>query len=106
MAGAPYQVNCSFSDDEIPFFALELLAHDGTPLDTTGLTFAYVLNRNGSPVFTAAVGSGLALTDGVLSFTLPELESGRHTHGCRFTRANGVTSQLFDGSVVVAEGEF
>jgi hypothetical protein len=108
MAGAPYQVDCRFTDDETPFFAGELIASDGSVLDTDGLTFEYVVNRSGGRVFEAAVGSGLTLEDGVLTFTIPAgtLGVGRYTHGCRFTRANGTTSQLFDGGIVVTQGEF
>jgi hypothetical protein len=108
MAGAPYQINCAFTDDETPFFAVELLDSANAALDTTGLTFVYVVNRNGSPVFTGAVGSGLTLASGVLTFTIPAgtLDVGKYTHGCRFTRSGGVISQLFDGAIVVTQGEF
>lgn len=110
MAGAPYRVDCAFSDDETPEFSVILTASDGSVLDTSTLTFEYVVNRDGCAVFTGAEGSGITVSEGIgrLTFTIPAgtLSVGKHTHGCRFTGATGSLTQLFDGGITIAEGEF
>jgi hypothetical protein len=108
MAGAPYQIKCDWTDDETPVIPLELTNLDGSVLSTSGVTFEYVIRDScGSKVATLAIGSGITLNagTGLLSITLPTLAVGRYSHGCRFL-SGGAYTQLFDGDVVITEGNF
>lgn len=108
MAGAPYTIDCTWSDDETPTFALACLASGGSALDTSSMTFEYVVRDScDAKVTTLTQGAGITNggATGAITFTLPTLAVGRYSHGCRFS-VSGVYTQLFDGSIVVSEGDF
>lgn len=112
MAGAPYSVKASFSDDETLSLSLVLENADGTALDMAGLTVEYgVLDDQGCQQLLLTEGSGVTITRPGAAVTITaapgSLAPGSYDHGCRLkdTSANRYT-QLFDGPLAIHEGTF
>lgn len=126
MAGAPFSVNASFSDDETIQIAALLQDSDGGVLDTSDMLFEYAVNPQGGPVedwdsslygtssapiLVTQVGGGITvdLPSGQLIITVAmgRLSPGVYSHGCRFKSiSGGKYVQLFDGLLTISEGEF
>lgn len=126
MAGAPYSVNASFSDDETVQLSFLLTNSDGGVLDTSDMQFEYAVNPQGGPIedydsslygtssagiLVTQAGGGItvnALVGQVLiTVEMGRLSPGVYSHGCRIKQvASGKYTQLFDGVLTIAEGEF
>lgn len=124
MAGAPFSVNASFSDDETIQLSFLLQDADGDPLDASDMSFEYAVNPQGGPVEDSSLygPSSAALTvtqvGGGITFDAPSgqmiitvdvgrLSPGVYSHGCRIKSiSGGKYTQLFDGVLTITEGEF
>lgn len=126
MAGAPFSVNASFSDDETLQLSFLLQNADGGVLDASDMLFEYAVNPSGGPVedwdsslygtssapiLVTQAGGGITvdLPSGQMIITVEvgRLAPGVYSHGCRFKSiSGGKYTQLFDGVLTIAEGEF
>lgn len=112
MAGAPYSIRASFSDDETLSLSLALENADGTALDVTNLTLEYAVRDDaGDQALLLTEGNGVAITrpGAVVTITASPglLSAGAYTHGGRLkdTTTNRYV-QLFDGPLDIHEGAF
>lgn len=125
MAGAPFSVNASFSDDETIQLSFLLQDADGDVLDASDMLFEYAVNpQSGSddwcsslygsssaPILVTQTGGGITvdLPSGqlIIIVDMGRLAPGVYSHGCRFKSiSGGKYVQLFDGLLTIAEGEF
>jgi hypothetical protein len=94
-SGTPYNVPMSFTDDESVYFVSQWEYIDGTPypLDEVKIEWS-VRDANDCPV--------LLLSEGKA-----RLAPGRYAHGCRITQiSTGRSQQIWDGSIIIGEGQF
>ncbi len=110
---AAYTANVSATDDESFEFTCEWTMVDGTDFPWADYTFAYTLGYRGcGPILSLTDASGVVVTeaDNLITFAAPvatRLAAGTYEHGCRITHiATGKVVQVFDGTVIVTEGNF
>lgn len=106
MAGqAPYEVTVSGTDDETFVFSIPFENQDGTSFPFSDYQIEYAVEG----CFTLTQGNGISITDGIVTFSRvnPGFRRGTYQHGCRIRQiSSGVMIQVFDGSVIISEGNF
>jgi hypothetical protein len=109
---AAYDCKIQMTDDETFRFVITLLDTDGNPPDWADYTFEYSLTGDGTTL-ALTEGAGVTVdTDNdviIIAATDPtyRLRAGVYQHGFRVTEdATDITTQYFDGTVTVTEGNF
>lgn len=111
MAGAPYQVNLSFTDDETYSFAIFLDALGGAEIEWPEYRPEYSVTRLCGSRVIYTIDNGLVVDESLNRITAVlrdlALRPGVYRHGLRFYHIPTDTyCQLFDGQVTITEGNF
>lgn len=112
MGAAPYDLPVTMTDDETPQFTLEWVMDDATGFPWSDYVVEYSIGpencRRRTPL-TAPGAVTIDPTGNLITFDLTSagICRGRYEHGCRITNNDtGVETQVFDGLLVVSEGNF
>ena len=110
--GAAYEATISMTDDETFLFTVEPRTAAGAAPAWAEFTFEYSLIGCGNDL-DLTEGSGLTIDEAEDTVTIgpvdrtTRLRCGQYRHGLRMTEiASGITTQLFDGTVTVTQGNF
>lgn len=107
---APYEVTITGSDDETFAFTIPWEKTDGTSFPFDSYKIEYSLTRGGSQVLYLTEGAGISVNDPEVTFRKIDggsLQCGEYEHGCRIRDLmTGNTIQVFDGPVIIGEGNF
>ena len=111
MAGAPYQLDMTFSDDATFEFSAVWTMKDGSDFPWSSFDVHYVLRDECGIRLGLEQGAGILVTPAanVVSFVNAgtALRPGRYRHACRIRDiTNGQFIQVFDGTVLIEEGGF
>jgi hypothetical protein len=101
----PYEVNASFDVGQAFFFPLSLQNTDGSAFPFDQHEVEYVVTCGGSQRLSLTQGSGITVSDGVVTFYAGQspLPKGDYEHDCRIRNiASGTSNQLFTGSVRIS----
>lgn len=110
---APYEITVELSDDETFAWAVgwDYFTDDPFPFDQYAIEYA-VRDSDGSPIFTLTQDNGGVTVDAANRVVMFANETyvpckGRASHGCRVRNlSSGRKAQIFDGSIIVSEGNF
>lgn len=109
---AAYECSISMTDDETLLFNIKPQTSAGAAPTWADYTFEYALTGNGiTLLLTETDGIEVDDTNDILTIGPADrayrLAAGEYKHGLRMTTVSGdITTQLFDGTVTVTEGNF